>query len=215
MTLAGALTAGAAGLLLGASVGLGIRLLLARLRRGAVLPAGPVEAAAALVTAAAAVIGWGSPLLGLLCWLGLFGVAVSAVDLRHHRLPDVLTLPGALVTVGVVLITARTATAAGSVPRALLAAVVVAAVLAVPALLAPAAMGWGDVKLALALGAATGFVSWQILLIGVCLGFVLAAVVAVGGIAAGRWTAKSSIAFGPFLVAGAWLACLLAAAGRI
>lgn len=204
--------AGAAGVLVGAVLGLGVRLLLARLRRGTVLRAGPVETASALVTAVGAVAAWGDPSAALLIWIGVFGVAVSAVDLRHHRLPDTLTVPGVLITVLVVLLTHLIGSGAGSVgslPRALLAGVVLMAVLAVPAILVPAAMGWGDVKLVLSLGVATGFVSWDCALLGIALGFVVAALVALGGIVAGRWTAKTTIAFGPFLVAGAWLALLL------
>jgi leader peptidase (prepilin peptidase)/N-methyltransferase len=209
MTAAGMLVGAGVGLVLGAVAGVGIRLLLARLRRGAVLPSGPVAAAAAVTTAIGGGICWGSPLLVLVCWLGLFGVAISAVDLRHHRLPDALTVPGGLVTALIVLITGVGWPGSGSVSRALLAALVFAALLALPALVSPTAMGWGDVKLAPTLGLATGFLSWQSLLLGVCLGFVLAAVVALIGIVLRKWTVKSSIAFGPFLVAGAWLACLL------
>src|SRR5690606_38375095 len=158
--------AGAVG---GAAAGAALRWLLARLRRGTVLGVGPLEAATALLTAIGAGLtvgrlGWIGA-LGML-WLGVFGAALAAVDLRHHRLPDALTLPGFGVALGIVALTAP-----AHLPRALAAAAVAAAVLAVPALLSPAAMGWGDVKLMLWLGAATGQLSWTALLLAMCAGF--------------------------------------------
>ncbi|MBB5915792.1 leader peptidase (prepilin peptidase)/N-methyltransferase [Nocardia transvalensis] len=84
---------------------------------------------------------------------GAFGIltawsaVLSAIDLRMRRLPDPLTVTGAVAILGYAAATGR-----------LLAAVVGAALLAVPYLLvhltAPAAFGAGDVKLAVGLGAA-------------------------------------------------------------
>ncbi|MGV9676741.1 prepilin peptidase [Nocardia sp. NPDC003482] len=79
--------------------------------------------------------------------LALWCTALSVIDFRVRRLPDALTLPGALAVLGY---------AAGA--DRLAAAVAGALLLAVPYLLvhmaAPAAFGAGDVKLALGLGAA-------------------------------------------------------------
>lgn len=199
-----------AGLLVGGSVGFGIRILLAGLRRGSVLPAGPIEAAAALVTAVGAAIGWASPLLATVLWIGLYAVAAGIVDIRHHRLPDALTLSAVPITAVLLLVTEWVAPAAGSPVRAALSAVGVGALFAAPALLSPVAMGWGDVKLMLSLGAATGFVSVAAAVLAVAVGFVLAAGVALAGILFGRWTTKSAIPLGPFLLVGSWLILLWA-----
>ncbi len=204
-----ALAVGAVGLVLGGIAGAGIRLLLAALRRGTVLRAGPVEAGAAVVTAIGAAIGWGSPLLAVAVWIGLFAVALGTVDLRHHRLPDALTLAGVVVTAGVLTITEWSTPTAGSLTRAAIAGVVWAGSFAVIAAVTPANMGWGDVKLVLSLGAATGYLSAATALLAVCAAFVLAALVAMVGIGLRKWTAQSAIAFGPFLLIGSWLALLL------
>lgn len=78
-----------------------------------------------------------------------WALALSAFDIRARRLPNVLTLPGAAV---VVAVAAGTGHGAAAVAGALsLAALYLAVHLA-----APAALGAGDVKLALGCGALTG-----------------------------------------------------------
>lgn len=203
---------GAAGLLVGVLGGAGIRWLLARLRRGTVVRPGPVEATAAVVTAIGAVVSWPGPFVVLVLWCGLLGVAAGTVDVCHHRLPDALTLPAIPVTCAIAAGTWWAAADSASVVRAVTAGVVLGVVFAAPALLAPGAMGWGDVKLSVALGIATGLLGWETVLTAVTLAFVTAAVVAVGGIAAGRWTTRTALPFGPFLLFGGWAAVLLAVA---
>jgi leader peptidase (prepilin peptidase) / N-methyltransferase len=83
--------------------------------------------------------------LAVAVWL----VSLTAVDVREHRLPNVLTLPGA------VLIVAG-AVAAGRGLPAFVGALALAGGYLVVHLLSPAAMGAGDVKLALGLGALAG-----------------------------------------------------------
>ena len=68
-------------------------------------------------------------------------------------------------------------------------------------LVAPRSMGFGDVKAALVLGAAVGTLAWQLGLVALC---------AAAGLGAGVGLARRSatIAFGPFLVAGAAVALI-------
>ncbi|MFB1297325.1 prepilin peptidase [Mycobacterium sp. pW049] len=76
-------------------------------------------------------------------------VALSAFDIRHHRLPNALTLPGAVaVMIAAILHGRGIASLTG-------AAVLTAAYLVVH-LLTPSGMGAGDVKLAVGLGALSG-----------------------------------------------------------
>jgi leader peptidase (prepilin peptidase)/N-methyltransferase len=75
--------------------------------------------------------------------------ALTAYDVRCRRLPNWLTLPGFAV-IGLVATGTRHGTAA------LLGAVALSAVYLLVHLMSPAAMGAGDVKLALGLGALTG-----------------------------------------------------------
>jgi leader peptidase (prepilin peptidase) / N-methyltransferase len=80
-----------------------------------------------------------------LAWL----VALCVCDIRKRRLPNVLTLPGAAAALVV-------AAVAGRGVGALLGAVALFAVYLVVHVLAPSAMGAGDVKLAIGVGALTG-----------------------------------------------------------
>jgi leader peptidase (prepilin peptidase) / N-methyltransferase len=75
--------------------------------------------------------------------------ALSIYDLRSRRLPNWLTLPGAIVILGVAALSGR------GVPAAVGAATLFATYLAVH-LVSPAGMGAGDVKLAVGVGALTG-----------------------------------------------------------
>jgi leader peptidase (prepilin peptidase)/N-methyltransferase len=75
--------------------------------------------------------------------------ALTIYDVRQRRLPNALTLPGAVVVLAAAALTGRGI-------AALLGAVALAALYLVVHLIAPAAMGAGDVKLALGVGALTG-----------------------------------------------------------
>ena len=81
----------------------------------------------------------------VLAWLAV----LSCYDVRHRRLPNVLTLPGA----GVILLVAALA---GRGLPALAGAAALAAMYLLVHLAAPAAMGAGDVKLAIGLGGLAG-----------------------------------------------------------
>jgi leader peptidase (prepilin peptidase)/N-methyltransferase len=81
----------------------------------------------------------------VLVWLA----ALCVYDIRQRRLPNWLTVPGAVV----VLVVAATAGRGGP---ALMGAAALFALYLVVHLLAPAAMGAGDVKLAVGVGALTG-----------------------------------------------------------
>ncbi|KUI42128.1 peptidase A24 [Mycobacterium sp. IS-1590] len=76
-------------------------------------------------------------------------VALSVFDVMQRRLPNWLTLPGALVVVVVAFV-------AGRGVAALIGALALFLVYLTVHLFAPAAMGAGDVKLAIGLGALTG-----------------------------------------------------------
>jgi leader peptidase (prepilin peptidase)/N-methyltransferase len=81
----------------------------------------------------------------VLAWLAV----LTWYDIRERRLPNVLTLPGAVAILAV-------AAAAGRGVPALLGASGLAGLYLVVHLIAPAAMGAGDVKLAAAVGGLTG-----------------------------------------------------------
>ena len=81
--------------------------------------------------------------------------ALSVFDIRERRLPNWLTLPGAVVVLAV-------AAAAGRGVPAVLGAVGLAGLYLVVHLVAPAAMGAGDAKLAVGVGALTGAFGYDV-----------------------------------------------------
>jgi leader peptidase (prepilin peptidase)/N-methyltransferase len=87
----------------------------------------------------------------VLAWL----TALSVFDICERRLPNWLTLPGAVVVLAVAAATGR------GVP-AVLGAVGLAGLYLVVHLVAPAAMGAGDVKLAVGVGALTGAFGYDV-----------------------------------------------------
>lgn len=99
------------------------------------------------------------------CWL----TALCVHDLRSRRLPNLLTLPGAAAVLAVATIDGRgTAALAGAAGLAALYLVV--------HLAAPAGMGAGDVKLALGVGALSGWCGADAWLLAALLAPVLTAV---------------------------------------
>lgn len=149
----------------------------------------------------------------LAVWLLAAPVALllAAVDRAVNRLPDLLTLPLAFGTAAGLGVVALLPGAAGSWPRALLGGVVLAGTYFVLFLIQPNGMGFGDVKLALTLGAALGWYGWGVLLGGAFLGFLAGAVYGTALVLRGRAGRRTAMAFGPFMVLGAWAALLLGA----
>ena len=98
--------------------------------------------------------------------------ALSVYDLRQRRLPNWLTLPGAAVVMLV-------AAAAGHGLPAVLGGAALAGLYLVVHLAAPTAMGAGDVKLAVGLGALTGCFGVEVWFLAALGASLLTAVIAV------------------------------------
>jgi len=107
----------------------------------------------------------------VLLWLAV----LSVYDIRERRLPNWLTLPGAA------MILATAAMLGRGIP-AVLGSVALFAIYALVHLVSPAAMGAGDVKLAIGIGALTGAFGgdvWVLAALGAPLLTAVCAVVAV------------------------------------
>lgn len=168
-----------------------------------------ITMAPAILTApnAAAVWAAGLELLAFLVLAG-FGVALAAIDLDTHRLPDALVYP--LAATGVVLLAAAALVGGdgGALVRALIAAVALGAVYLAIAVVKPAGMGMGDVKLAVALGLFLGWIGWGAVAVGFIAAFALGALVGGALILARRIDRRGGIPFGPWMIAGAWIGIL-------
>lgn len=141
-------------------------------------------------------------------FLGALGVALGAVDVAVHRLPDRLTLPAYPVLVVLLGAAAAIGHDFGALVRGLLAGVALAAVYLLLALLRPGQLGGGDIKLAGLLGLGLGWLGWPAVIAGAVLAFVLTAVVSLALLAARRIGLRDAICFGPFMLGGALLAIL-------
>jgi leader peptidase (prepilin peptidase) / N-methyltransferase len=148
--------------------------------------------------------------LAAACWLAVGAVALAWIDGAAQRLPDVLTIPA---WAGTVVLLLAAAAASGHWPallRALLGGLALAAAYLALALISRGAVGLGDAKLAASLGTLTAWYGWPQLVAGVFAGFLLGASYGLGLLAWRRATRQRRIAFGPFMVAGAFLAVLAA-----
>lgn len=145
-------------------------------------------------------------------YLTAIGVALSLIDLDVHRLPDAIVLPSYLVLAAMLTAAAASTGEWPSLIRAACGMAILYGVYLSLALIHPAGMGFGDVKLAGVLGLALGWLGWGPLAVGAFLGFLLGGVVGGGLMLAGRATRKSGIPFGPFMLAGAGVAVLFGSA---
>jgi leader peptidase (prepilin peptidase) / N-methyltransferase len=141
--------------------------------------------------------------------LAAVGVLLAVVDLRTRLLPDRLVLPA--LAAGTVLLTVA-AVAGHDLPalgRAAAGAAVGFAGYLVLALVAPAGLGMGDVKLAALLGLHLAWLGWPVLVDGALAGFVVQAVLAAVLLATRRVALRGYIPFGPAMLAGAALGIAL------
>jgi leader peptidase (prepilin peptidase)/N-methyltransferase len=189
----------------GAGVGVGSRLLLASLRRGTTVRPGPIEAASAAVGGSAAALTWPDGPWPLALWIGLLAVPLTAVDVRHHRLPDALTLPAVPLTVAICAVDREWASGSGDLGRAVVAGLVVGGLFLLLTIVHPAAMGRGDAKLAFTIGVALGYLGWPAVLVGLFGGFLAGSLVGLAGVVTRRAGLRSAIPFGPALLLGCWL----------
>ena len=144
------------------------------------------------------------PVLPAYLYLAAAGVALAFIDVAHRRLPDMLTLPSYLVAFALLgAATPATPDGTGHLIHAFIGLACASAFYLLLALVHPAGIGWGDVKLSGLVGLYLGWIGPAALVTGLTAGFVLAAVAGLGLIAAGRATRTSQIPFGPFMLAGA------------
>lgn len=132
-------------------------------------------------------------------------VVLSGIDIEHKILPNRIVYPA--IATGVLLL-AVAAAIGGSWSdwvRALLCGVAAFGAFLLIALIYPAGMGVGDVKLAALLGMALGYLDpgGTRAFVGLFFGFLLGSVGGIALILARRGDRKSQIPFGPYMAAGA------------
>jgi leader peptidase (prepilin peptidase)/N-methyltransferase len=145
-------------------------------------------------------------------------VPLALADLRHLRLPNVLTL--AAYPVFAVAIGAAAGSGGQSLAlRAALGALAFAGAHAVVHLLSPHSLGAGDVKLAGSLGAVLGSVGWAALVVGAGLAAVCTTVLAIVSVSKARFGRErfkrwsNCVPHGPGLLVATWLVALFPGSG--
>jgi leader peptidase (prepilin peptidase) / N-methyltransferase len=149
------------------------------------------------------------PVLPAFCYLAAVGVALAIIDIQQQRLPDVLTLtsyPVALILLGLAALAA--ADGGRHFRDALIGMAATGLFYLLQALIYPAGLGWGDVKLSGLIGLYLGWLGAGVLLAGLLAGYLLAALTGIALLVTRRATRKSHIPFGPFMLAGALIVIL-------
>lgn len=134
--------------------------------------------------------------ISVLAWLAV----LSLYDIRERRLPNWLTVPGALVILAV-------ATAAGRGVPALVGAGALMGMYLVVHLIAPAGMGAGDVKLAAGVGGLTGAFGVHVWAVAAMAAPLLTAVIALVSVAR---RAETTVPHGPSMCLATMAAAMLA-----
>ncbi len=149
-------------------------------------------------------------LLPAYLYLGAIGAALTLIDLDVHRLPDLIVLPSYPIAFVLLLVPTVVTGDWGSLVRGVLAGLALFLTYLVLALVSPGGggLGFGDVKLAGVLGLLLGWVGWAPAIISVLAAFVIGGVIALILLVSGRAGRSSSIAFGPSMILGAWVALL-------
>jgi leader peptidase (prepilin peptidase)/N-methyltransferase len=150
------------------------------------------------------------PVLPAYLYLGAISVALAVIDLDVKRLPNTIVLPSYVVGIALLVPAVLAGGDWRGGVRALAAMAALWTFYLVLRLIYPAGMGYGDVKLAGVLGLYLGWLSWGSLLVGAFAAFLLGGVVSTVLILARRAGRKSMIPFGPFMLAGAFVAVFAA-----
>jgi leader peptidase (prepilin peptidase) / N-methyltransferase len=128
-------------------------------------------------------------------------IAITAIDLRHQIIPDVISLPG--IVVG--FVANSLLPGGGGWLDSLIGIAVGGGLFLVIILVSGGGMGGGDMKLGAMLGA---FLGWKLGLLALLLGVLAGGAVAVVLLLLGRKGRKDAIPFGPYLALGGAVALL-------
>lgn len=134
-------------------------------------------------------------------------VVLTVIDLEHRLLPDRIVYPTFVIAWAALIAVALVRDDPDRLLDAAIGAAAFGGFFFVVALIYPAGMGGGDIKLAFVLGTMLGFLDGiGVVLVGMFLSFLIGAVAGVGVMLATGRGRKSQVPFGPFLALGTILA---------
>lgn len=141
-------------------------------------------------------------------YLAAISVALTAIDIDVHRLPDRIVLPS--YAVGAILLGAASVIGGDleALARGAAGAGILVVLYLVLALAKPGGMGQGDIKLAGVLGLYLGYLGWDQLVVGAAGAFLLGGIFGIVLLALRRAKHGAGIPFGPWMLAGTWLGIL-------
>jgi leader peptidase (prepilin peptidase)/N-methyltransferase len=154
---------------------------------------------------AGALVGYGVDWTwGLVMWAPLVpvGVALALVDWRTRLLPTYVVRPTAAALVLLALVGWAVTRDTAALERALIGGLVALVFFFICFFIYPRGLGFGDVRLAGALGVALGWMGWGEWLVGLYSGFLLGGVIG-GLLAVLKVVDRKGIPFGPFMLVGA------------
>lgn len=150
----------------------------------------------------------GAALLPAYLLFAAVGVALVWIDLDVHRLPEGLTLPTVPALLGLLTIGAVSVQQPRLVLSALVAGAASWAGYAGLSVVSRGALGWGDATLGGLVGMLLGPFGWERVVAGFLGSFLVGGLLVVLGLATGRLTLRSHVAFGPAIAAAGLLAVL-------
>jgi leader peptidase (prepilin peptidase) / N-methyltransferase len=143
-------------------------------------------------------------------WLAVCAVPLTVIDAAEFRLPDPLTMAALGGTAAFLIGAVGVGGTWPQLARSAAGAAALAGLFLLLAIARPGSAGLGDAKLSLSLGALVAWAGWDVLLGALLAAFLLGACYGGWLLAARHATLRTRLPFGPFLLAGALIAVLLA-----
>jgi leader peptidase (prepilin peptidase)/N-methyltransferase len=143
--------------------------------------------------------------LAAFLYLAAVSVALAAIDVDTHTLPNSIVLPAYPVAAALLIAAGLLGGQPERVLTSLLGGGVMFGVYFLLALVYPGGMGFGDVKLAGVLGLYLGWLGWGSLAVGAFSAFLLGGLFSLVLILTRKADRKSGIPFGPWMLVGAWV----------
>jgi leader peptidase (prepilin peptidase)/N-methyltransferase len=133
------------------------------------------------------------------------GIILSIVDIRTHRLPNRIVLPGYPVALVLLGIAAVVRAEPAALLRAVVAGAVIFGIFLALRLAQPGGMGGGDVKLAGLVGVMLGFAGWAVVAVGLFAAFVGGGLYSILLLVRKGADRRTAVPFGPWMLLGAWI----------
>lgn len=127
---------------------------------------------------------------------------IAVIDFRELRIPNRILLPGLVISILAMVLTAISSSDFGSLLRALAGALISTAIFLAIHLLNPKGLGMGDVKFAALIGLTLSWISFPLGLIGLAISWLAASIFSIFTLLAQGRNFNRLIPFGPFMLFG-------------